>query len=198
MALTHRRRHSYLLWWKRKYYQDNRIIPSSLKDTKRKKKIILWDISTSTWPPATSTRRFNSAFHPECSSSSSIGDEPRPGVGLMKVQPSGLGSRRPMIEPHCHTRSVFPSWPDSSFILKTWIKFTAVRDGITHLVSSLFLFGNGAIELNTKEETEIKEVTDSVSSPEKELPGCPGKNIKRQNWCEAQGQKGRKYREACC
>ena len=66
------------------------------------------------------------------------------------------------------------------------------------MVSSLFLFGNEAIELNAKEETEIKDITHSVSSAEKELPGSPGKNIKRKNWCEGQGQKGRKYREACC
>lgn len=31
--------------------------------------------------------------------------------------------------------------------------------------------------MNTKKETETKEVTDSVSSAEKELPGCPGKTF---------------------
>lgn len=43
-----------------------------------------------------------------------------------------------------------------------------------------FVFGNSnKVELNTKEETEIKEVMESMSSTEKEVPGCPGKNIKR-------------------
>lgn len=74
----------------------------------KKVKILLWDISTSTWPAATRTRCFNAAFHPECCSSSSLalscstGDEPCPGTGLMEVQPSGLGERMPVTESHCH------------------------------------------------------------------------------------------------
>lgn len=41
--------------------------------------------------------------------SCSIGDEPHPGMGLMKTQPSGLAARIPVIEPRCHLCSVFPS-----------------------------------------------------------------------------------------
>lgn len=31
----------------------------------REKKIIVWDMSTSMWPPASRTRCFNEVFHPE-------------------------------------------------------------------------------------------------------------------------------------
>lgn len=34
------------------------------------------------------------------------------------------------------------------------------------------------IELNTKDETEFKEATNSLNSTEKELPRCPGKTLK--------------------
>lgn len=51
--------------------------------------------------------------------------------------------------------------------------------------------------MNTKKETEIKEVTDSVSSAENELPGCPGKTFRLRNDVKDKDGRLGKHRKAC-